>query len=247
MAVVAVGCENTNPSGSSTNPTPATAAPQTAPNTQTPPSTVTNTNATVQRDPLAVAENRDQVRQYPDQHRLTPAIPAKMITGFSAEAREAPTGSSIATIESSENVTEVARDAKGNYYLVLYPDAKNPGKELAGWVYRDAIENVAWSQTRPENGKALSAMTGTKVDCARGQSHVRTDRDFCAKVCKDDKGCDKDKGEVCDGLAFELKEKAGKMEKAGNARYCVAISSPSTSTSNIPHAEEHGKTPMDMK
>ncbi|HEY2516713.1 MAG TPA: hypothetical protein VGI39_37845, partial [Polyangiaceae bacterium] len=179
----AAACQNNTPGTSSTS--QSTQAPATANN---PSSAVTNTNAAVPADPLAQAENKDQVKQYPDEYHFTPSRSAKMITGFSTQVRSSPSGDAITTVETVDNVTEVARDAKGNYYLVLYPDPKDSSKQLAGWVYRSSLENTAWSQTTPPTGKALAATAGAKLACERGQNHLRTDRDFCAKTCKDDKG-----------------------------------------------------------
>ena len=232
----AAACQNNTPGTSSTSSTEAPATPATANNNANAPSpnTVTNTNATIAADPLAQAENKEQVKQYADEYHFTPARPAKMVTGFSTQVRSAPSGDAITTVETVDNVTEVARDAKGNYYLVLYPDPKDATKQLAGWVYRGALENTAWSQTTPPSGKALATTQGAKLACERGQVHLRTDRDFCAKSCKDDKGCDKDKAEICDGLAFEVNDTTGKQT---NARYCIAESSPSA---NNAHGAEHG-------
>jgi hypothetical protein len=247
----ALACENSGTPGSSransgetpttaNNPNSGTNAPQAANNPAAPsPNTVTNTNATVAADPLANVENKDKVRQYPDEIRFSPARPAKLITGFSTAVRGEPSGESISTVETKENVSEVARDPKGNYYLIVYPDPKDESKQLAGWVYRSALENVAWSESVPSTTKIANTMA-SKLDCAKGQAHVRTDRDFCAKTCKDDKGCDKDKGEICDGVAFEVNEKNGKTT---NARYCISSTSPGA---NDVHSSEHGSSkPLD--
>jgi len=246
-AVCAVACEdNSARSTPNSNTAPATPTAQTTPpaaNPANPANTeVTNTNATVTADPLLAAENKDSVKQYPDEIRFTPPRAAKMITGFSTAVRSEPSGESISTVESTANITEVARDPRGNYYLVLYPDPSHADKQLAGWVNRDAVENVAWSTSVPAEGKGLAPTMAAKLDCTKGQAHVRTDRDFCAKTCKDDKGCDKDKSEICDGLAFEVHEKSGKLS---NTRYCISSSS---SAANDAHGPQHGASPaLDQK
>ena len=97
-----------------------------------------------------------------------------------------------------------------------------------------AASTPAWSQTTPPTGKALATTAGAKLACERGQNHLRTDRDFCAKTCKDDKGCDKDKGEICDGLAFEVNDSNGKQT---DSRYCISQSAP---FANNAHGDEHG-------
>jgi len=230
----AIACQNNTPGTTNNAPSP---SPPAAPNPEaTSVAPVTNTNAVAPADPLALAENKTDIKQYPDEYKFSPPRQAKMITGFSAEVRSAPSGDSISTVETAANVTEVARDAKGNYYLVLYPDTKDSSKQLAGWVYKDALENVAWSETVPTQtqGKALSNTMATKLDCSTGQAHLRTDRDFCGKTCKDDKGCDKAKGEICDGLAFEVRESTSKVS---NARYCISSTSP---FANNAHGPEHG-------
>jgi len=225
LTLGAVACENKNPS-STGGPTPE--APMTQQNNAAPPAPVTNTNASLAADPLANVENKDKVKEYPDQLRIMPPRQARLITGFAAAIREAPAGESISTIETTEDVTEVARSARGDYDLIVYPDPKDSTKQLAGWVHRSALENTAWSTqgTASQGGSVSAATTNsaiTKMACANGQAHLRTDRDFCAKSCKDDKGCDGASGELCDGLAFEVHEHTNKLS---SARFCVSGSTP---------------------
>jgi hypothetical protein len=180
------------------------------------------TGATINVDPITRAANRDRVEQYPDEVRMNPPKEAQLISGFSAQVRKAPAGEAFSFVETKANVTEVARDKSGNHYLILYSDPKVQGKQLAGWVNKDALENTEWSSTAANN-KAID-----KMECRSGQKHVRTDADFCARTCMDDTGCDGKTGAVCDGLAFEV----AKDGKLSNTRYCTSDSDVSAKTSD---------------
>jgi hypothetical protein len=48
---------------------------------------------------------------------------------------------------------------------------------------------------------------------------MKTDHDFCARPCRDDAACAQTQGETCDGLAFEVREGAARLETAS---YCVS-------------------------
>jgi hypothetical protein len=207
-ALALAACQNGGASGSSTtaNPTPAPNA--AAPN---PPVNPNLTGATINVDPIINAANRDRIQQSPDDVRLNPPKEAKLITGFAAQVREAPSGDVLSMAETEANVTEVARDRAGTHYLVLYPDPKDARRQLAGWVNKDALENTEWSSTARVNAAE------NKMTCPTGESHVRTTTDFCAKTCRTDHDCDKASGLICDGLAFEV----AKDGKLSNASYCV--------------------------
>ena len=233
-----VGCDKTeNP------PSPPT-------NTTTPASQATITGAAVPIDPLANVENRAQVKEYADETKINPPKAAMAITGFSVQVRESPRGEMVTSTEVAQNVREIAKDAHGDYYLVVFDDPKNPGKQLAGWVYKDALENNGWAMdnrgaTAGSSANAKASSDGVekstlKLSCAHGESHLRTSSDFCAKTCKDDTGCDKKSGEICDGLGFEVHESTGKMT---NSNYCISGASPKA---NPEHASQHGSSaPLD--
>jgi hypothetical protein len=189
----------------------------------TEPSNVTNTNAVVPADPLASVENRDKLKTYADEIKFPQPRTAQLITGFASEVRESPMGESIATIKTTIPVRELARDKTGNYFLVTYPDPANPSKNLAGWVYKDALENTDWAAAGA-NGAAGGAPSTppTKLDCSKvkqGDEHLRTDHEFCGQPCTDDTACDKSAGERCDGHAFDVNEKTNTMT---SVKYCVS-------------------------
>ncbi len=128
---VMVACENKDQPANAQTVAPATAPPN--PNL---------TGATINVDPIANAANRTRVQEHSDDVRLNPPKEAQLITGFAARVRESPSGEAISTVETKANVTEVAHDRSGDYYLVLYADAKNPGKQEAGWVNKNALEDT---------------------------------------------------------------------------------------------------------
>jgi glucose/arabinose dehydrogenase len=210
LVLVMSACQHTAPAASTTAQT-------------NEPTKVTNTSATLPSDPLANVENRANVKTYPDETTFTPPRPAQLITGFGSEVRESPMGDTLATVETTEQVNEVARDKKGDYYLILYPDPANPSKKLAGWVYKDALENTSWAASGTSGAAATTPAT-TKLDCAKaspGQAHMRTDHDFCAKPCTSDSACDTKAGQRCDGHAFDVNDKTNKVT---SAKYCVSAS-----------------------
>ena len=202
-------CEHTTPATSSGAQT-------------TEPSTATNTNAVVPADPLASVENRDKLKTYADEIRFPQPRTAQLITGFASEVRESPMGESIATIRTTIPVRELARDKTGNYFLVTYPDPANPSKNLAGWVYKDALENTDWAAGANGAASGAPSTPPTKLDCSKsklGAEHLRTDHDFCGQPCTDDTTCDKSAGQRCDGHAFDVNEKTNTMT---SVKYCIA-------------------------
>jgi hypothetical protein len=214
------------------------------------------TGAQVTADPLIDAENKDRIKQYPDEVKISPPKRAALITGFTVQVRESPRGNVVSTSETVQSVREIAHDPNSDYFLVVFDDPNAPGKQLAGWVYKDALENSAWWSDKDTAGapapaavaasnvgaKGAKTSTGvtvraaTKMTCAHGQSHMRTTQDFCAKACKDDTGCDKNAGEICDGLGFQVQESSGKMT---NANYCISRSAPNA---NDAHGPQHGSS-----
>jgi hypothetical protein len=228
LAIVVVACDETHPTSSTTTPEPKTNT------TPAPETTVTSTNATVpgSADVLANATNRDRIRELPDEARITPPKATKLIPGFSVQLRASPWGEPIGALESTGTVTEVARDPKGDYYLVLYTSPADGTKQLGAWVYKDAVENTSWTSQdtaiAPLTGKPASTPAGAKeptLACAKGQERMKTDHEFCAKTCNDDAACDKGRSEICEGLAFAERAGASKM---ASARYCMAAPSQMT-------------------
>jgi hypothetical protein len=220
LALCAVGCEKEGENPSAPAPKPASSA--------------AVTGAEIPADPLANVENKGQVKRYPDETKITPSKQAQLIDGFSVDMRESPRGDVLTTTMVTQTVTEVARDARGDYYLVTYDDPKNAGKQLAGWVYKDALENTAWSTGAA--GGPSGAARSAKLACGHGEAHLRTAKDFCAKTCKDDTNCDKRAGEICDGLGFLVPEGGGKVT---NVNFCISSWSP---TANSDHSSQHGSS-----
>jgi hypothetical protein len=215
LALALVAC-NPNPPSSST-----TVTPESKPT----PETVTNTNATLPAggDVLASVANRGRITEPPDEAKITPTKSVRISPGFSIPVRAAPHGDWIASLAATASVNEVARDARGDYYLVTYPDVDDTSKQLAGWVFKDAVENTAWMSQDPTIVPPKSAATSktATLSCGKGESHLKTDHDFCAKACRDDVACSKTQSEACDGLAFEVRDGATRLE---TARYCVSTS-----------------------
>ena len=216
LALTTFACNESRPTGSATS--------QESKTIPAPETTVTNTNATIPSttDVLANVTNRAHVTEPADEVKIVPVKQAKVIPGFTLRLRSAPWGAWIGSLDtSSGTVTEVARDPRGDYYLVLYPSAEDPSRQLAGWAFKGAVENTSWTAqdtTLAANGKT-SAGKEAALACGKGETHMKTDHDSCAKACADDAACDASQGEVCDGLAFEERQGAAKMTAA---RFCVS-------------------------
>ncbi len=163
---------------------------------------VTNTNAMVNADPIAGAENAASVRQFPQQTRLSPT-PARLYAD--ATVRRAPLASDDVTmLKSGAQVTEVATDR--DYYLVTFRELAS-GKDIAGWIYKDALTDYGG---RP-------SPVQTSETCGVPEINVRTDREFCATPCVVDDDCKK-VGGICDGTGKVTSTKG----KLIDGRYCVA-------------------------
>lgn len=225
IALGAVACDknaSNEPTGTNTNSASTPATP--------PASSATITGANMQQDPLASAENKARVKELPDETKISPPRQAQVLSGFTVEIRESPGGEAIATTTLGQPAREVARASGGDYYLVVLADPKDSSKQLAGWIYKDALENNAWAKETLTNPGAATGGGGTakttqELKCTHGEAHVRTSIDFCAKTCKDDSGCDKSAGEICDGVGREVHESDGKLS---NISYCISSSSPKT-------------------
>jgi hypothetical protein len=164
---------------------------------------VTNTNATVDTDPIAQAENAASVKQYAEELKLAPRATA--LATESTPVRSRPQSrDKVAVLANGIGVTELAKEY--DYYLVLFSDPQDANKKLAGWVYKDAIENYA--------GKAIAPAPG--LSCKEGEAHVLTDREFCATSCKDDDDC-AEIGGVCDGSG----KMASAMHALSEGHYCI--------------------------
>ena len=220
VLLAAAACDTNRASNANNNASASQPSSQPGPELEQPAggTAVTNTGAAVEVDPLASVENKDRVKRSPDEVKILPNRTAQLITGFAAAVRTSPSGDEVTTIEKTVNVTEVARNRAGDYYLVVYPDPKDPSKQLAGWVYKDALENTGWSTSDQTSGGSLQNTMASKLDCSHGEAHLRTDHDFCGKACKDDKSCEKKSGELCDGLAFDVHERTNKLT---STRYCI--------------------------
>jgi hypothetical protein len=248
-ALAIAACDNSK-NETKTEPNPGT--------TTTPPATqpVTNTNATVNTptatptppaavDPIAAATNAANVKQYPSETKLPAPLPAKLISTTAAVRISPQGGEQIQVVKHGMDVNVVAQDK--DYYLVLYPDPKEASKQMAGWVYKDALDLSGGALgAKGEKGEqgtagsAANAKTGAttkpagalgasaKLTCKTGEAHILTDRDFCATSCKDDKDCAK-LGGVCDG--------DGKVVAASgattNSRYCVGMTAAGESMPNM--------------
>jgi hypothetical protein len=199
---------------------------------------VTPTGATVPTaaDPLMNAENRDQVTQYADMVRLPPT-PAKIVTGLSTTVRGWPLGKQVQVIQTGMTVNVIGKH--GDYDLVLYPDPKNESKQLAGWVYKDAIDAASWpgidaaakqaeKSQSPQNAKTTSA---PKLACTKGEAQLRSAGDFCAHPCNKDEDCAQTRGGVCDGIAYTVKKDGS--TSSSMSRYCT-LSSASVDRASLP-------------
>jgi hypothetical protein len=237
LTLAAVGCDQNDKGKASTENTPP-AAPN-EPNMKP----VTPTNATVPTapvDPLSRAENKDQVTQYTDMIRLAPT-PGKIVTGLSTSVRGSPRGQEVQIVETGMTVDVIGK--RDDYYLVLYPDPRDATKQLAGWVYKDAVDAATWpgiveatKLAEKEPGAPQNAKTASpaKLSCKTGERELRSQGDFCARECSKDDDCTKSPGGLCDGVAYEVK-KDGTTAPA-MSRYCIL------SSANVDRAEAKGNT-----
>jgi hypothetical protein len=236
----AVACNNNDASkannDNATTPPPASsAAKPTSGTVENQLANAQGNNANKPNDPIMSAANRDKVKQYPDEVKMSPT-PAKLVTGQVTFVREDVQGNNVTetadSIPVGVTVNEVAR--KGDYYLVLYPSPSDSSKQLAGWVYKDSLEAAGWPMINAQTG-TMSPVTGnnnaktagnngsnnnTKLSCNSGENHLRTGSDFCAHECKQDSDCkNKPPGGLCDGVAYEVK--GNNSLSKDTVRYCV--------------------------
>ncbi len=211
LALALLACQRSSSDGSSAPPDTAEPLPA---------GVASVTGGSVSAGILTAAQNKDLIRQSPDDVLVAPPKVVRLVDGFSIIARNAPYGGPLSTV-SSAAVSEIARDARGDYVLVTFSDAEDRSKQMAGWVSMNAITNTSWAL---QNTKALPAATGAmSAPCATGETRERTDHDFCAKACANDDECERPSGEVCDGLAYAVHAPG---EPLTNARYCVSFARP---------------------
>jgi hypothetical protein len=150
---------------------------------------VTNTNAVVPIGPasdISSASNASVIRRYGDESSVTRKV--SKLRDTPAVARTAPFSEEVvAVMTNGAEVTEVARE--GDWYLVLFndPNDVHSNKQMAGWIYKDAILGPA------------ADMTGTNPvnTCQSGEVHVLADHS-CRMACARDSDCTTGGG-VCDG------------------------------------------------
>jgi len=103
---------------------------------------------------------------------------------------------------------------------VLTPDPSNKDKQMAAWIYDDAVMNPSTITERTGGKNAKGTSDEKKPQCAKGEIGVRTDHDFCAKACKADGDCASNAnaanaknannananagGDVCDGNGLQI-------------------------------------------
>jgi hypothetical protein len=216
----------TMPSGKE-NPSSTTApAAPTSRDAQVPTSNVvTPTNATVPRgatpnDPLADAQNRDQVMQYADMNRVPPT-PARIMAGVPTTVRSSPRGDQVQVLGTGTTVNVVAKRA--DYDLILYPDPKDTTKRLAGWVYKDAVDAANWPPiAATSKTKSPGAAQERKSLCEPGESELRSAGELCARTCTKDAECTNLPGGLCDGVAYSLNKDGSTATTM--TRYCVGPS-----------------------
>ena len=235
FALSALGCKT-----SDNNPSNTTGTDNTDTNVRNTSGTVENpantpsargNNAPKQNDPIAQAENHDKVKQYPDEVKMSPT-PVKIVTGEIMFVREDSNGRvANETIDRNPHRRHRNRGrAQRTYYLVLYPDPNDTSKQMAGWVYKDALESSAWPIFDTETGKMTPPPSGqgaknapegevkpAKLSCKGSEKEVHSNTDLCATECKKDDDCKSASG-LCDGVAHEVK--GDKITKSV-VRYCV--------------------------
>lgn len=175
------------------------------------PKSVTNTSARVQTnpgtasiDPISVATNAGAVTRYDDESPMK-ATRSKLVPMTTARTR--PLGKqAVAVMETACDATAVAK--KGDYFLAVFPDPKEPEKQLAGWIYKDGLDFVG--------AAAKIAEPPSIFTCKAGDVYVLDDG-LCVKACAHDADC-ASVGGVCDGNGAI----ATSAHAVGHAQYCVA-------------------------
>jgi hypothetical protein len=161
------------------------------------------TGATVTRPPVAERQGEPDIARFADETRLSPT-PATLMPE-TTRVRRSPGGEPLVMLRGGTEVVELARAR--NHYLVQFSTPNDPWQRMTGWVYKDALES--WGP--PDEIVA----TGSKVRaCAKGDVHVQSDHDFCARPCREDGDC-QGPG-VCDGEALVVNG-----ARSERARYCV--------------------------
>jgi hypothetical protein len=118
--------------------------------------------------------------------------------------RDSPGGEATQILYEGTEVMELARSR--DHYLISFAPPGEESRRMTGWVYKDAVER--WG---PADGAASTTSTQA---CAKGDVHVQSDHDFCAKPCREDGDCQTPA--TCDGEARLF----GAADSA-EARYCV--------------------------
>jgi len=244
-ALVVVGC---NENKSDTTPTTTNAPAPVTPNE--PGKAVTNTGGTmtnpVVTDPIAAATNKASVKRLGDEEKL--ASTPERIVASQVILRDAPRGTSLGMAKAGDLVTEVARSH--GYYLVLMPDADDKDKQMAAWIYKDAFVNPSTisakgdttanaNTTANAKSKTATSATGEKLlPCKKGETSMRSDREFCAKECKGDGDCGA--GNVCDGAAVAIKTNG----KDAEVKYCIGETTSATVTPGSPNNAVNPNVPV---
>jgi len=188
LAISALGCESPKPENSTSG---AGGEPAVATNQHL-------TGASITR----AAENVD-VARFADETKLAPSVATLMPS--TTRVRKSPGGETIAVLPTGTVVTELSRAR--DHYLVDLVDPRDRTHHITGWVYKDALES--WGP--PDE----LAATGAKAAvCARGELHLQSDHDFCARPCREDGDCQSTA--VCDG--------DGRLVapvRSEHVRYCV--------------------------
>lgn len=151
--------------------------------------------------PGPAAANEDDIARFPDETKLEVASTIQR----NSNAREVPSvGKLVASLPKGTAVTQVAQRDK--YFLVVFDDARTPGRKLMGWVIQDAFSPL------PTSDAGVKPLTCTAPDVP-----LFSDTAFCGRTCTKDADCGA--GHVCKGTASLLKN--GRPE--GNVTVCSAF------------------------
>lgn len=153
--------------------------------------------------PPATPANVNEVGRFPDEVSLNDA-PAKILDPNIPARNAVPGGALVATLRLGTAVTQVAKHE--SFILCVFPDPKNPGRNLEGWVAEQAF--VA--------GPAVPS----KGSCPPGQTRLVFDeQDFCGKICKSDGDCHG--GQVCAGKGNLLPSGKGDAGPGAEVTTCT--------------------------
>lgn len=152
--------------------------------------------------------NEAVVTRYPDDEKSIDRADATVKIAKTNALTAVPKGDVITSLAKGDLVTQLA--LHGGYYLVIFPDPKDPTHKLMGWVPKQAFDDTVYVPTKR-----------VMPTCAAGQLLVTNALSpfmpRCAKHCTKSADCD---SKMCDSV-IALDAKSG-APLEGQSQYVQA-------------------------